>query len=89
MKKRHGKMACNVVTILGSLVAAGLWWYASQVNVAPVPGNPNSIAFGNMDLYPTLVAGSYWNKWAAIAAGVAAVAQAAASFFDVIDSAEY
>lgn len=85
-RKRYGRIAlaaCKLITVCASAVAACLWWYASSINVSPVPGQPG-ITLGNIDLYPTMMTGAYWNAWAAIAAGVAAASQAIAVIVEAV-----
>jgi predicted signal transduction protein with EAL and GGDEF domain len=85
------KAALAVVTVICSIAAAGLWWYASRVKVSPERAaviekeefartgrhRPVALSFtGDADLQYTLEAQSRWNSYAA-AAGLAAASQAA------------
>jgi hypothetical protein len=85
------KAGLAVATAVLSAVAAGLWWYASWVEVSPEQadiiekskfertGKHRSIALsftGSADLQHTLDAQSRWNRRASLAAGAAAACQA-------------
>lgn len=81
-----------VATAILSTIAAGLWWYASWVRVSVDQAaaiekekfkrtgkhRPVALAFkADADLQYTLDAQSRWNQRAALAAGAAAMCQAA------------
>lgn len=85
------KAALAVATTACSIAAAGLWWFASWVEISPERAEalekerfertgkhrPISLSFtGDADLQHTLDAQSRWNRRAAIAAGAAAACQA-------------
>ena len=85
------KAGLAVATVVFSIMAAGLWWYASWVKVSPEQAQaieeeelrrtgkhrPVALSFtGDADLQYTLDAQSRWNKRAALAAGAAAACQA-------------
>jgi hypothetical protein len=86
------KPALAVATALCSIIAAALWWYASWVEVSPAradelrkeeferTGQHRRVALAftaDADLDFTLAAQSRWNRRAAVAAGFAAIFQAA------------
>jgi len=68
-------------------MASGLWFYSTQVRVEPVPDAPDGSGDWRMvdsddkgqllDVLATAKRQVSWNRWAAIAASVAAFAQAA------------
>jgi len=85
------KAGLAVATVIFSITAAGLWWYASWIDVSPEQAEaleketfektgrhrPVALSFtGSADLQHTLEAQSRWNRRAAIAAGFAAACQA-------------
>lgn len=85
------KAGLAVATAILSALAAGLWWYASWVEVSPEQADalekrkfkqtgkhrPIALSFtGSADLQHTLDAQSRWNRRAALAAGAAAACQA-------------
>lgn len=85
------KAGFAVATVIFSVIAAGLWWYASRLEISPERAQalekekfdrtgkhrPVAISFaGAADLHYTLDAQSLWNSRAAMAASAAAACQA-------------
>lgn len=94
------KALLAVATATCSALAAGLWWYASTVEVSPEKadelrmeefkktGRHRSVALAfteTADLDFTLAAQSLWNRRAAVAAGFAAFFQAIYVAFSEFD----
>jgi hypothetical protein len=76
----------NWAAAIAALIAAALWFWASRVRVAPAEEKPdewNDAAVLYIDkrgrasdAIETAAVQSWWNAWAATAAGIAAASQA-------------
>jgi hypothetical protein len=79
------KTALTWAAAFFSLAAAALWLKATIVSVTPDPKSQDAQiteTFGDgrspVDILATAKAQTYWNKWAAIATGIATICQAIA-----------
>jgi hypothetical protein len=79
------KVGCNVISALAAIAAAALWYRSSAVTVPHDPNRqdadgtyPASISVNGTDFIYTAVEQTRWNRYAAIAASVAALTQAVA-----------
>lgn len=85
------KALLAVLTVIFSILAAGLWWYSSWVKVSPEEaerrrvergqktGNWGAVQIsfdGASDVEHTMAAQALWSRRAALAAGAAAGCQA-------------
>lgn len=86
----HKKIALvlNVLSALAAFIAAGLWFWSTQVTVEYRKTKKNedwtgvSVNYGDgreIDPFATGLAQAHWNRYAAIAAGFAAFLQGAAN----------
>lgn len=69
------KSVANAVAILSGIAAGLLWWKSAVVKVAHRPGL-SAMTIVDTDLMETVRAQSRWSSKAAVAATVAAIAQA-------------
>jgi hypothetical protein len=77
------KIVLNGMAALFGLVAAVLWWQSTRVKVPPQPDNPHGFAEAQIisdgaDFIASAREQTYWNRWAATAAAIAALSQAVA-----------
>ena len=73
------KLVLNLIVVVASVAAGLLWWNSATVKVLHRPGL-SAMTIGDTDVMETARAQSKWSARAAIAATVAAVAQALAVF---------
>lgn len=80
------KSALNGIAAIAALIAAILWFQSARVSVPASETKsdrdehgmfPARILVNNSDFIATAYEQTRWSKWAALAAGVAALAQAA------------
>ena len=81
----HWKIAFNWIAALVAVIAALLWFRSATVKI---PANPPpsdeagmsaaQITVNDSDFISTAVQQTRWNKWSAVAAGIAAACQAVA-----------
>ncbi len=69
------KLVLNIIASLSGLIATLLWWKSAAVKVSHRPGL-SAITIGDTDIMETARAQSLWSARAAMAATVAAAAQA-------------
>nr|WP_141661985.1 hypothetical protein [Burkholderia ambifaria] len=80
----------NVVSAIAAFTAAGLWFWSTRIEVEYVDPSsvngwtPASITFNNstgkrIDPFATGIEQARWNRWAALAASVAALCQGLAA----------
>jgi hypothetical protein len=73
------KLVLNVIVCVAALTAGLLWLKSALVKVLHRPGR-SAMTIGDTDVMETIRAQSKWSMWAAFAATVAAMAQAAVVF---------
>jgi histone deacetylase complex regulatory component SIN3 len=81
----HSKVVLNWVAALVALIAALLWFRSATVKISVNPPDRDEngmfaaqIRVDDSDFIATAVQQTRWNKWAAVAAGIAATFQAVA-----------
>ena len=84
-KMHTAKAVLTVMAAISGLVAAALWFKATIVSVEPDPNSHeaqisqySSDGGRRRDILATADAQTWWNKWAAVATGIAAACQAVA-----------
>jgi D-alanyl-lipoteichoic acid acyltransferase DltB (MBOAT superfamily) len=81
----HWKIVLNWIAAFVAVIAASLWFRSATVKIPanPPPRDENGmfaaqITVNDSDFIATAVQQTRWNKWAALAAGIAAACQAVA-----------
>ena len=83
---KHAMYVLNVASATAAFIAAGLWFWSTRVEVEYVDPSsvngwiPASITFDNatgkrIDPFATGMEQARWNRWAALAASIAALCQ--------------
>jgi len=78
------KAVFNGIAAGAAMVSAGLWFGAAKIRISVWGDVPNRVAsdaqivVDDIDFFATVAEQARWNRWAALAAGVAALCQALA-----------
>jgi hypothetical protein len=82
------KNILNLINCIASIIAAALWFKSTLVIIKPsnIPPNEDGyyqetltvehVKYGSYEPFETAIKQSEWNKWAALAASIAALSQA-------------